>query len=347
MDPLLSIRSLRVEATSSVGTIVAVDKFDLDVYRGDVIGLIGESGSGKTTAVRSILGLTERNVRITGGSIFFEGQQVLGDGIDDLRRLRGLHVGMVFQNASSSLNPLLRINTQMRQVLRANRPDQSAGARRERIEQVISRMGFADPKRVLRSYPHQLSGGMRQRAAIAIAIVSEPELVIADESTSALDVTTQAEVMDLVRELATDMGHSLIYVTHDLLLAAEVCTRMAVMYGGEIVELGPHLRSIGRTSPSLHARPAEIGADVGQEGAAGGYRRDPAAGGPRLRGLPLRLPLPSRGGRLLGGGSGMDSGPSRSRFSLHPARRGPSPPRQCLTGGEHRHDPHRAGGRSS
>ena len=239
MDPLLSIRSLRVEATSSVGTIVAVDKFDLDVYRGDVIGLIGESGSGKTTAVRSILGLTERNVRITGGSIFFEGQQVLGDGIDDLRRLRGLHVGMVFQNASSSLNPLLRINTQMRQVLRANRPDQSAGARRERIEQVISRMGFADPKRVLRSYPHQLSGGMRQRAAIAIAIVSEPELVIADESTSALDVTTQAEVMDLVRELATDMGHSLIYVTHDLLLAAEVCTRMAVMYGGEIVELGP------------------------------------------------------------------------------------------------------------
>ncbi len=239
MDPLLSVRSLRVEATSSVGTIVAVDRFDLDIYPGDVIGLIGESGSGKTTAVRSLLGLTERNVRIAQGSIYFQGEQVLGDGKNHLGRLRGRHVGMVFQNASSSLNPLLKIKTQMRQVLRVNRSDQRAAAHQQRIEEVISRMGFHDPKRVLRSYPHQLSGGMRQRAAIAIAIVSEPEIVIADESTSALDVTTQAEVMELVRELATDMGHSLIYVTHDLLLAAEVCTRMAVMYGGEIVEEGP------------------------------------------------------------------------------------------------------------
>lgn len=239
MDPLLSVRSLRVEATSSVGTIVAVDNFDLDIYPGDVIGLIGESGSGKTTAVRSLLGLTERNVRITEGSIRFGGEEVLGEGVNRLRRLRGRHVGMVFQNASSSLNPLLRIRTQMRQVLKANRADQTAAHRESRIEEVISRMGFHDPPRVLRSYPHQLSGGMRQRAAIAIAIVSQPEIVIADESTSALDVTTQAEVMDLVRELASDMGHSLVYVTHDLLLAAEVCTRMAVMYGGEIVELGP------------------------------------------------------------------------------------------------------------
>ncbi len=239
MDPLLSVRSLRVEATSSVGTIVAVDRFDLDIYPGDVIGLIGESGSGKTTAVRSLLGLTERNVRIAEGSIYFQGEQVLGDGKNHLDRLRGRHVGMVFQNASSSLNPLLKIKTQMRQVLRVNQSAQRAAAHQRRIEEVISRMGFHDPKRVLRSYPHQLSGGMRQRAAIAIAIVSEPEIVIADESTSALDVTTQAEVMDLVRELATDMGHSLIYVTHDLLLAAEVCTRMAVMYGGEIVEEGP------------------------------------------------------------------------------------------------------------
>ena len=245
MSSLLSVRRLRVEATSSVGTIVAVDRFDLDVHPGDVIGLIGESGSGKTTAVRSILGLTERNVHITEGSIYFRGEQVLGDGRNHLKRLRGRHVGMVFQNASSSLNPLLKIKTQMRQVLRVNRPEQSAAAHQGRIEEVISRMGFHDPKRVLRSYPHQLSGGMRQRAAIAIAIVSEPEIVIADESTSALDVTTQAEVMELVRELATDMGHSLIYVTHDLLLAAEVCTRMAVMYGGEIVELGPTSKVVG------------------------------------------------------------------------------------------------------
>ena len=248
MDPLLSIRSLRVEATSSVGTIVAVDKFDLDIYPGDVIGLIGESGSGKTTAVRSLLGLTERNVRITEGSIYFQGQQMLGDGRNNLKRLRGRHVGMVFQNASSSLNPLLRINTQMRQVLKVNRSDQAAADRAGRIEEVISRMGFPDPRRVLRSYPHQLSGGMRQRAAIAIAIVSEPEIVVADESTSALDVTTQAEVMELVKELAADMGHSLIYVTHDLLLAADVCNRIAVMYGGEIVELGPTSAVVG--SPS-------------------------------------------------------------------------------------------------
>ena len=227
---------------------MAVERFDLDLYPGDVMGLIGASGSGKTTAVRSILGFTERNVRITRGSVFFQGEEVLGDGRNHLDRLRGRYVGMVFQNASSSLNPLLRINTQMRQVLRANRPHQSPAARAERIEELISRMGFSDPRRVLRSYPHQLSGGMRQRAAIAI--VSEPEIVIADESTSALDVPTQAEVMELVRELATDLGHSFIYVTHDLLLAAEVCTRIAVMYGGEIVEQDPTATVIGSPSHS-------------------------------------------------------------------------------------------------
>ncbi len=272
MEPLLSIRSLRVEAASASGRIVAVDKLDLDVRPGDIVGLIGESGSGKTTAVRSIIGLLARNVHIVDGCIRFQDRVVYGENGDDLKSIRGRHVGMVFQSASISLNPLMRITVQLKQVLKANRPDLSDSEIHERMTRVMSRMGFAEPERVLRSYPHQLSGGMRQRAAIAIAIASEPELVIADECTSALDVTTQKEVIELLQELTTDLGTALIFVTHDLLLAAELCTRIVVMYGGEVVESGtvdqvikaprhPYTRALLRSVPSFGKRSELLGID--------------------------------------------------------------------------------------
>lgn len=238
MPPLLTVHDLQVEAASASGRIRAVDGVDLEVVPGEAVGIIGESGSGKTTLVRSLIGLLERNVEITSGRITFQGEECYGPDVDRLRRIRGKHVGMIFQSALDSLNPLLRVGTQLREVLKVHRGELGKEEVNRRLVKVLERMRFADPDRVLRSYPHQLSGGMRQRAAIALAIVTEPELVIADECTSALDVTTQAEVMELLRELAEDRGTALLFVTHDLLLAAEVCDRMVVMYGGGVVESG-------------------------------------------------------------------------------------------------------------
>ena len=244
--PLLEVSALRVEARSRSGLVVAVDDLNLSIRPGEVLGLIGESGSGKTTTARSIVGLLERNVTVAGGEIRYRGENVFGDGVDDRRRLRGRHIGFVFQSASSSLNPLLRIGTQLRQVLRANRPDWSSEDIKSRLHGVIGRMGFTDPDRVLRAYPHQLSGGMRQRAAIAIAICSEPELVIADECTSALDVLVQADVVALLRELVADLGVAMLFVTHDLLLAGDLCSHIMVMQRGRVVEQGPTDQIISR-----------------------------------------------------------------------------------------------------
>ena len=238
MAPLMTVEGLRVEASSASGRIVAVDELDLEIAPGEAVGIIGESGSGKTTTVRSLIDLLERNVEITAGSITFQGEKHYGPGVNRLHRIRGRHVGMIFQSALNSLNPLLRVGTQLREVLKVHRPDLSDDEKQSRMQEVLRRMEFPDPDRVLKAYPHQLSGGMRQRAAIALAIVTEPELVIADECTSALDVTTQAEVMELLRGLAEDRGTALLFVTHDLLLAAEVCDRIVVMYGGAVVETG-------------------------------------------------------------------------------------------------------------
>lgn len=236
---LLTVEHLSVEARSRSGLVRAVDDLSIEVRPGEVLGLIGESGSGKTTTARAIIGLLERNVAVVGGSMWFRGEQVLGDGVDERQRLRGRHVGFVFQSASSSLNPLLRIGTQLRQVLRVNRPELSRAEIADRMTTVISRMGFPDAQRVLHSYPHQLSGGMRQRAAIAIAICTEPEMVIADECTSALDVLVQADVVALLRELVADLGVAMIFVTHDLLLASDLCSHVVVMQKGRAVEQGP------------------------------------------------------------------------------------------------------------
>lgn len=237
-DSVLSVRGLCVEARSSNGTVTAVDDLDLEVNRGEVVGLIGESGSGKTTTARAVIGLLERNVSVVGGEIWFAGKRVFGGGENRLRPLRGRHVGVIFQSASSTLNPLLRIGTQLRQVLKAHRSDLSPEQMHTRMTAVIARMGFADPERVLRSYPHQLSGGMRQRAAIAIAVAPGPELLIADECTSALDVLVQADVINLLRELVAESGTSMVFVTHDLLLAADLCSHMTVMNHGRCVEQG-------------------------------------------------------------------------------------------------------------
>ena len=238
MESSLEFKNLSIAAATAAGRQILVDSMNLAVRRGEIVGLIGESGSGKTTTVRSVLGLLDRNVSIVSGEVRVMGHLVQSPAGNDVAWVRGRHVGMVFQGASSSLDPLMKVGNQLREVAARHLRDLPESERSGRIERVISRMGFNDIPRVLKSYPHQLSGGMRQRIAIALAVVAEPEFLIADECTSALDVTTQREVIELLQSLTEGSGMGMIFVTHDLLLAGEICDRIAVMYAGELVEIG-------------------------------------------------------------------------------------------------------------
>lgn len=239
VNSLLEIIQLVVEARSEHEMVTAVNHVDLVVSRGEVVGLIGESGSGKTTLVRSILDIHERNVRIASGRICFEGETLFDSelGISSLASLRGKRIGMIFQSPRLSLNPLMSVSSHLREVLRQHRPDLRRSAIEKRSRDVLGEMGL-DPDRVLTAYPHQLSGGMCQRVAIAIAIATHPELLISDECTSALDVTTQEEVVTLLRSLTKSHNMALIFVTHDLLLASELCNRLVVMNEGNVIEQG-------------------------------------------------------------------------------------------------------------
>ncbi len=236
---LLRIRNLVVEARSQSKIVQAVDHVDFEIGESEVVGLIGESGSGKTTLVRSILDLLERNVKITNGSIEFLGKTVVdvADGHSELGYLRGSQIGMVFQSPRSSLDPLMTIGGHLREVLRRHEPGISRDTVKKRSVEVLGEMGL-NAERVMRSYPHHLSGGMCQRAAIAIAISPYPSLLIADECTSALDVTSQKEVVKVLKHLADDRKMALIFVTHDMLLASELCDRLVVMQNGMVVESG-------------------------------------------------------------------------------------------------------------
>lgn len=237
--PLLDIEGLRVEARSEFETIRAVDDVDLRLDRGRVTGLIGESGSGKTTLVRSVIGLHQRNVSITAGRITLDGTVIYdrADGTDRQASVRGSRIGTVFQQPRGSLNPLKRVGAQLTEVLRTHCRDLDKQAIGQRARDTLARMDL-DAERVMRSYPHQLSGGMCQRAAVAIAVATEPELLIADEATSALDVTSQASLVELLRELVSERSMSMLFVTHDVLLAAELCDELVVLRSGVAVERG-------------------------------------------------------------------------------------------------------------
>jgi len=189
--------------------------------------------------MRSVIGLLDRNVRVTAGTVAVHGRTVIADGVDETRTVRGTEVGVVFQDATRSLNPLLKIRTQLREVLDRHRPDLDDAQMRTVMTEILERMLIRDVDRVLDSYPHQLSGGMCQRVAIAIALIADPALLLADECTTALDVTTQAEVVALLNELVHGSNVGLAFVTHDLALAADLCDRIAVMRDGRIVELRP------------------------------------------------------------------------------------------------------------
>jgi peptide/nickel transport system ATP-binding protein len=236
--PVLDVRQLSVAARSQSGTATILDGVDLTVGRGQVVGLVGESGSGKSTLASSIVGILGPNRDITGGTIRFEDDLAYSDGVDNRRLLRGKRIGYVFQSTSSSLNPMRRVGSQLGELVRLHGGLRGAPARR-RMDELLETLGFSDPGRVKRAYPHQLSGGMAQRVSIAMALVGNPALLIADECTSALDVRTQDAVVRLLRTLSDESGYAMIFVTHDIALAADVCDTLAVLKDGAVVENGP------------------------------------------------------------------------------------------------------------
>lgn len=236
--PLLRVRGLRTQFLLDGATVRAVDGVDLEVARGEAVGVVGESGSGKTVTAMSVLRLIpDPPGRIVAGSIEFAGRRLDTADEAELRSVRGGDIGMVFQDPQTTLNPVMTIGAQLTEGLRARGMDRD-DARRRAVE-LLEAVRFPDAAARLASYPHQLSGGLRQRVVIAMALSNEPDLLIADEPTTALDVTVQAEILDLLRELRARSGMALLFITHDIGLLDGLCDRVVVMYAGRVVEQGP------------------------------------------------------------------------------------------------------------
>ena len=235
MEPLLELRDLDTDIAQRRGTVHALDGVSLKVMPGETLGIVGESGSGKTMTALSIMGLLPSGGRVSGGEIVFEGQDLRSLPADEVRRIRGVRMGMVFQDPLTSLNPTMRIGVQVAEPLRVHEKAGKAEARERAIE-ILRRVGMPRPDKIVDNYPHELSGGMRQRVAIAMALVCSPRLLIADEPTTALDVTTQRQILELIDDLREDFGMAVILVTHDLGVIAGRADRVAVMYAGRVVE---------------------------------------------------------------------------------------------------------------
>jgi peptide/nickel transport system ATP-binding protein len=236
-EPVLEVRGLQTHFFTRGGVAKAVDGVDFTLNRGEIMGLVGESGSGKSITGFSLIGLVDPPGRIVGGSIRFKGEELVGKSEETWRQLRGARIAMIFQDPMMTLNPVLRIDTQMIEAIRAHRNVSDRAARARCIE-ALAKVGIPAPEERFTAYPHQFSGGMRQRVAIAIALLHDPDLIIADEPTTALDVTIQAQILHEMKKLARETGTALIWITHDLAVVAGLADQVSVMYGGRIVEQG-------------------------------------------------------------------------------------------------------------
>jgi oligopeptide/dipeptide ABC transporter ATP-binding protein len=234
-EPLLSVRGLRTWFFTHDGIVKAVDGVDLTVRKGEVVGLVGESGSGKSVTSLSVMGLVDEPGRVVAGDVTFDGQDLRAASPDELRALRGRRIAMIFQQPISSLNPSYRVGFQISEVYEVHE-----GAKRsvgwDRARRMLAKVGIPDAKARSRAFPHEISGGQAQRVMIAMALAGNPDLLIADEPTTALDVTIQAQILDLMRDLQAEVGMAIVLITHDLGIVAELCDRVAVMYAGQIVE---------------------------------------------------------------------------------------------------------------
>ena len=277
---LLSITGLRVEFPTEDGPLFAVNDVDLDIARGEILGIVGESGSGKTVLGLSSMGLTDRPGKVTAGRMVFDGKDVTNYSESQWRSIRGNRIAMIFQDPTTSLNPVQRVGAQMIEALQSHR-DISVEAAQQIIHDAMVRVGINSPNERLKAYPHQFSGGMRQRVVIAIALLNEPDLIIADEPTTALDVTIQAQILRDMQRLSRDTHTALIWVSHDLGVVAQIAHRVAVIYAGRIVEQGPTRQILKSPShPYTQGLIASMPANVWP--------------GERLRAIPGGLPQLSR-----------------------------------------------------
>lgn len=265
---LLSVRGLRTHFRSKGRTVEAVNGVSFEIGESEILGLIGESGCGKSATCRSLMRLIEPPGEIVAGQVLFKGQDVLTMEREQVRKLRGSEISMVFQEPTSALNPVLKIGKQIGEPLRVHEGYSKAAARDRAIE-LMELVGIPSPELRVDDYPHEFSGGMAQRAVIAMALACEPELLIADEPTTNLDVTIEAQILELLEELKEDLNMSVLMVTHDLGVAANVCDRIAVMYAGRIVEYGhvediftdprhPYTRGLLESLPDINIRQEEL-----------------------------------------------------------------------------------------
>jgi peptide/nickel transport system ATP-binding protein len=274
--PLLEIRDLQISFTTATGTVEAVRGVDLTVYPGQSVAIVGESGSGKSTTAHAIIDLLPGTGKVTGGSISFGGRELVGLKRKQVEDLRGREIGLVPQDPMSNLNPVWRIGTQIDEALVANGFQGSRAERAVRVAELLGEAGLPDAARRARQYPHEFSGGMRQRALIAIGLASRPKLLIADEPTSALDVTVQKTILDHLEGLTAELGTAVLFITHDLGLAAERAEHLVVMYKGKVVESGPaaqilkdpqheYTKRLVASAPSLASRRIQSAHERGQE----------------------------------------------------------------------------------
>ncbi|TCR61419.1 ABC transporter ATP-binding protein [Bosea sp. BK604] len=236
--PVLSVRDLTVEFVTRRGTLRALDKISFDIARGEVLGVVGESGAGKSVTGSAIIGLIDPPGRIAGGEVVLSGERVDNLSPEQMRRIRGKRIGMIFQDPLTSLNPLYRVGEQLIETIQTHTTLNASEARKRAIA-LLDEVGIPAPDRRIDGYPHEFSGGMRQRVVIALALCAEPEFIIADEPTTALDVSVQAQIIALIKRLCKERGTSVMLVTHDMGVIAETADRVAVMYAGRVAEIGP------------------------------------------------------------------------------------------------------------
>ncbi|MDP3823463.1 MAG: ABC transporter ATP-binding protein [Burkholderiales bacterium] len=237
-SPLLEVKNLRVEFPTRRGTLVALDDISFDIAPGEILGVVGESGAGKSLTGSAIIGLLDPPGRVASGEIRFDGRRIDNLPYEEMRKVRGRQIGAIFQDPLTSLNPLYTIGRQLVETIQTHLPVNAAEARKRAIR-LLEETGIPAAGARIDQYPHQFSGGMRQRVVIALALAAEPKLIVADEPTTALDVSIQAQIISLLKRLCKDHGAAVMLVTHDMGVIAETCDRVAVMYAGRIAEIGP------------------------------------------------------------------------------------------------------------